>query len=267
MNKSTPNLISVIIPTFNSEKNIQGCLKSILSQTNKNFELIIVDGGSTDQTIQKIRVCVPHDTKIQQISEADQGIYDAMNKGINKANGKWILFLGSDDRIYQEEVFEQVIKETEQNEQIDIFYGNVYSLRFNGLYDGPFTKEKLLIKNICHQAIFFKKSVFQQIGNFNLKYKVLSDWDHNLRWFYSKKVLNRYIDITVAEYADGGFSSLNTDVVFYNDKPLKEYIYLSQDLKFIDKLRHIKKYSLEAFKIGQRKIGIKYLLIIYKMFF
>ena len=221
MKNFTPDLISVIIPTFNSEKTIENCLKSILTQTHKNFELIIVDGSSTDQTIQKIKMCVPNEIKIQQISEADKGIYDAMNKGITKATGNWIMFLGSDDKIYQDDVFEQFIRETKQNEQTDVFYGNVYSSRFNGLYDGPFTKEKLLNKNICHQAILFKRSVFNQIGNFDLKYKALSDWDHNLRWFFSKKITNKYMDIIVAEYADGGFSSLNTDLKFFADKPFQ----------------------------------------------
>ena len=93
-----------------------------------------------------------------------------------------------------------------------------FSNRFNGVYDGEFNYWKLTTKNICHQSIFFKKKVFKTIGKFNLKYKIQADWDHNIRWFFSSKISKIYANMVIANYADGGFSSLQADEVLRTDK-------------------------------------------------
>ena len=69
---------------------------------------------------------------------------------------------------------------------------------------------------MCHQAIFLKKSVFKEIGKFNLKYRSHADWDHNIKWFFNSKIKKLYIDSIIANYADGGFSSENYDLKFEN---------------------------------------------------
>jgi glycosyltransferase involved in cell wall biosynthesis len=207
--------ISIIIPTFNSAKTLAVCLDSILKQSFTDFEVLIMDGLSTDNTLEIVKSY--DDIRLIISSEKDNGIYDAMNIGITKAKGTWLYFMGSDDFLYESTTIEQFLNSAELKNN-EIVYGNVYSTRFNGIYDGLFSYSKLMNQNICHQAIFFRKSIFTKIGNFNAKYIAHADWDHNIRWFFSSKISKTYVNLIIANYADGGFSSIHNDEVFTRDK-------------------------------------------------
>src|ERR1700722_16529958 len=102
------NLLSIIIPTYNSQNTILTALQSIVKQSFDDFEIIIVDGLSNDDTVTIVKNF--QDDRIKIISELDNGIYDAMNKGIDRAKGDWLYFLGSDDRLYNDTVLEDVNK-------------------------------------------------------------------------------------------------------------------------------------------------------------
>ncbi len=217
--KSNP-MLTIIIPTYNSAATIGIALESIIYQTFQNTEVLIIDGLSCDNTIEIAKKYQLEFPQIKIISEADKGIYDAMNKGIGIAKGEWVYFMGSDDFLYESTTIEQFSK-IEELKKFEVLYGNVYSKRFNGIYDRKFTYSKLATKNICHQSIFFRKCVFKKIGKFNLKYEAYADWDHNIRWFFSNKISHLYVNQVVANYADGGFSSLNVDEVFNKDKNIK----------------------------------------------
>ncbi|TVZ53384.1 glycosyltransferase family 2 protein [Dokdonia sp. Hel_I_53] len=208
---------SIIIPTYNAQKKLNFALNSLLQQDFKDFEIIIMDGASSDMTLNVINYYASEDSRIRVFSEEDLGIYDAMNKGIIKGRGQYLYFLGSDDILFGDKVLSQIFEVLQEN-AVDVLYGNVFSSRFDGLYDGLFTASKLYNKNICHQSIFFKRSVFQTIGVFDLKYKSQADYDHNLKWFFSDKLSHSYSKITIANYADGGFSSLNNDLLFIKNK-------------------------------------------------
>lgn len=208
------------MPTYNSADTIEIALKSIIHQTFKDIEVLIIDGLSSDETIEIAKTFQLEYPQIKIISEEDKGIYDAMNKGIGIAKGEWVYFMGSDDTLYETNTIEYFLN-TERIKNFEVLYGNVYSTRFGGVYDGEFTYSKLSTKNICHQSIFFRKSIFKSIGDFNLKYKAHADWDHNIRWFFSSKISKLYVDQVVANYADGGFSSINDDENFKRDKDLK----------------------------------------------
>ena len=231
-------LLSIIIPTYNRENCISACIGSILSQKFENYEIVIQDALSTDRTLELIRKAQIEHPSISFIikSEKDKGIYDAINKGIETARGEWLYFLGSDDRLYDDNVLLHIFSRPEVK-QYDVLYGNVNSVRFKGVYDGEFTQEKLLERNICHQAIFFKRSVFKKVGLYSLKYKAHADWDHNIRWYFSDKLSNRYIDVIVAEYADGGFSSTNYDTEFLKIKNLNYLVYGRNVLKVKTKIK------------------------------
>lgn len=249
---------SIIIPTFNSEKTLKQCLNSVVSQTFKDYEVIIIDGLSSDSTLRTIKKYSAQYELIRWISEKDSGIYDAMNKGIKLAKGEWLYFLGSDDSLFSSDTLNQIQKELQD---FDVVYGNVTSSRFNGIYDGPFTKEKIYEKNICHQAILYNKRVFQKIGGFNLKYRSQADWDHNLSWFLSDKIRKTYVDVIIANYADGGFSSLNADT-FYQMKRWKYSVLTKSEILFKDKLKII---SSELFRAIKRKRKDQFFTILFQI--
>ncbi len=244
-------LFSIIMPTYNSESTIQDVLNSIKEQTFNDFEIIIVDGASQDSTIQVIQ---DFNNTLDQfnlflISEKDKGIYDAMNKGIKIAKGKWLYFIGADDTFYSNDVLSQISGAIKNNPDKDIIYGNVISERFNGIYDGPFDFHKLKQKNICHQAIFFKKNLFNKMGLFSTKYKAWADWDFNLRCFGDPKVATQYVNLIIASYADGGFSSTFGDSKFSNDK---NFLFIKYDKRSLSSTYRKLKTFKEFIKI---KIG------------
>lgn len=210
-------VFSIIIPTYNSEATIAKALDSVLGQSFDGYEILIIDGKSTDNTVSIVNAYKLNSPTIQLISEPDSGIYDAMNKGVRLASGDWLYFLGSDDYLFDSEVLQSVFDFIEKG-NYDVLYGQVHSSAFNGLYDGAFDYVKLTRKNICHQAIFFNKNVFKIIGDFDISFTSVADWHHNIRWFYNSKIKHHYIDLTIAEYADGGYSSHNRDQKFLDMK-------------------------------------------------
>uniref|UniRef100_UPI00404A4009 glycosyltransferase family 2 protein n=1 Tax=Gelidibacter sp. TaxID=2018083 RepID=UPI00404A4009 len=213
----TDTFFSIIIPTYNSEATIIGAIDSVLNQTFYNFEIIVIDGNSSDRTVALLEDYLLYNRNIYIFSETDKGIYDAMNKGVVKSKGTWLYFLGSDDYLVDKEVLTKVFNFI-TNTTLEVVYGNVYFAGRNCLYDGEFNYQKLTQKNICHQSIFVKRTVFEKIGNFDLSFKSVADWHHNIRWFYNNEIKNRYIDLTIAEYSDGGYSSIHRDVKFLSVK-------------------------------------------------
>lgn len=205
---------SIIIPTFNSAKTVQKCIESVIYQTFTNFEVLIIDGVSSDNTLQIASDF--SDSRIKILSEPDKGIYDAMNKGIKLAKGSWLYFLGSDDSLYDENVLEAVVIEIHKH-KVDVIYGNVLMKPSNRIYDGEFTYEKMQTVTLCHQAIFYKKKIFKDFGLYNIRYKVLADHDMNLNWLFSSKHKNLFIDKIIAQYSESGFSSYFIDKEFEKD--------------------------------------------------
>jgi glycosyltransferase involved in cell wall biosynthesis len=213
LNSCNP-FFSIIIPTFNSAKTINECIESVLSQTFPDFEILLIDGASKDDTVKLTESF--GDSRIKIISEPDNGIYDAMNKGIINSTGKWLYFLGSDDSLHDSDVLKFIYDEV-NNTNLDVVYGNVQMLPSNKIYDGLFTYEKMQTVTLCHQAIFYKRKIFKDFGLYNINYKVLADHDMNLKWFFSKRHKSKYTDRVIAFYLETGFSSFYVDKAFEND--------------------------------------------------
>ncbi len=154
-----------------------------------------------------------------------------MNKGVGLVSGDWIYFLGGDDSFYTDHVLTKLFSQEIHSEQ-DVLYGDVYSTRFGGVYDGPFDEAKIFHQNICHQALFFHKTVFLVTGLFDLRFKIYADWDHNIKWFLNADLRNRYFAVVVANYADDGVSSTNTEASFINERPIR---FLSYDQGVLSK--------------------------------
>lgn len=202
---------SIIIPTYNSSLALEKCLESVISQTFSNFEILIIDGVSSDSTIQIAKKF--NDTRVKIFSELDKGIYNAMNKGIKHAIGDCFYFMGSDDYFVDKFVLRDIYYSFKSN---NIIYGNVLLSSDNSIYEGKFDANKICKKNISHQAIFYRKMIFKKIGDFNLKYKVFADYDFNLRWFFRSDIKYEYVERVIAVYNSNGYSSTNCDEDFFN---------------------------------------------------
>lgn len=226
---------SIIIPTFNSANTISDCIKSVLDQTFDDFEILIQDGCSTDNTSEIVENF--SDDRIVFYSERDAGVYDAMNKAVLRAKGKWFYFLGSDDSLYSNFVLErigQVLKNVENK----VVYGNVnvigdirqLKLNSDEFYRGETLVEDLFFENICHQAIFYNASLFKEDGHlYDLKYPILAD--HMLNLLFASRFNFLYVPVVVANFTIGGVSTTESDSNFQSDRWLNIIKYYGSSLK------------------------------------
>lgn len=253
---ATP-LFSIIVPTYNSANTLENCIKSILSQTFEDFEILIIDGASKDTTIEILNDF--NDVRIKVFSEQDKGIYDAMNKGIAKANGEWLYFLGSDDAFYNDYVLKNIRQEVGKR-IVDVIYGQVVWGETSKVYDGKFGLVKLLNKkNICHQAMFFKKRLFTTKGLFNLDYPVLADFDYNVKLFMDNSVKIFFLDLIIANYSTEGISSKSYENDnFITTLKKRESLFINK-LNILDRILYLKE-SIPANR-GNRLKSKKYLFL------
>ncbi|SRX76506.1 glycosyltransferase family 2 protein [Aequorivita antarctica] len=214
-------LTTIVIPTYNCEETIKEALNSILSQSFKNVEILIIDGASTDNTLKILQEYKTQEENLIVHSAKDEGIYDAMNKGIKLAKGDWLYFMGSDDTFYETTTLGKVATLID-GLSCNVIYGNVKIIGNTGwakegdIYDGKFDTLKILNKNISHQAIFYKrKFIKEEIGFFNVNYSVCSDWDFNLRCW--SKTDFYYTDSIIANFFSGGLSTNGSDKLFEKD--------------------------------------------------
>lgn len=216
--------LTIIIPTLQAERTLQDALDSLLSQQYRDFEVLIMDSVSRDRTLAIAETFVKNDGRVRVFSEPDKGIYDAMNKGIQKARGQWILFLGGDDRLHDKEVL-GFFAALPDLDAFDMIYGNVVSPSYKGVYDGPFSFPKLLSRNMPHQAIFYRKSLFGLIGDYIIHYRGHADWEFNIRCFSDNRVRIRYIDRIIAYFGADGVSARH-DIPFIKERLLPERLRL-----------------------------------------
>ena len=188
-------LFSIIVPTFNIAATLPACLDSLASQTCRDFELVLVDGGSTDGTPDIANSYGPSlDGRLVIHCGPDQGPYDAMNHGVGLATGAWLLFLGADDTLYEADTLARVAAFIGEKEPSDLVYGDVIMRSNSSRYAGVFDLHRLLYeRNICHQAIFYRRELFAGIGPYNLRYRIWADWDFNIRCFSNPALVTRYI--------------------------------------------------------------------------
>ncbi len=203
-------LVSVIIVVRNSRNDIENSLASVFAQSKDVCELIVIDGVSTDGTLDVIK---KYNKDIDYwLSEPDNGIYDAMNKGIRVARGRYIYFLGSDDLLVVSlESLASVL--VDQN---TIYYGNVRTPS-SECYNGPWNVWRLARCTINHQAMFYPSVAFET-ESFCTDYKVLADHAFNLRCFGNKQLHFQYIPCLIAYYSDTGMSTRVVDSAFLRDR-------------------------------------------------
>jgi glycosyltransferase involved in cell wall biosynthesis len=208
--------ISVITVCRNAEHTIETTIKSVLGQTCKTIEYVIIDGKSTDKTLNIIRKYKAGIDVL--VSEPDKGIYDAMNKGVKKCTGDWIYFLNSGDTFYNQDVITNISRELSKIKDADLVYGNISTDQ--GLIKFSRVNRFFLIRGtICHQAMFIRKKLFSEFGFFNLNYKIASDYEWLLRIIYTYKRKIKYVDRIIADYSLTGISN-NSD---FRSQTLSEY--------------------------------------------
>lgn len=194
--------VSVILACYNAAATLSQALDTLFSQTHDDFEVILVDGGSRDDTSSVVRR-YPVD-KIRYVSEEDSGIYDAFNKGIGLARGDWLYFMGADDRLNDDHVFQEMIGSDEKIAPYDVIIGDI---RFDNqrIRKSRISAGTRLRNTVHHQSAFYRRELFRSF-RYNADYSVSADYELNLRIFLEKrKVLKA--DKIVSVVALGGVSS------------------------------------------------------------
>jgi len=214
MQKNNP-LISVITVSFNSAKTIEKTILSVINQTYKNIEYIIIDGGSTDGTIDVIK---KYQNKISYwVSEKDNGISDAFNKGIIASHGEIIGIINSDDW-YELDALETIAK-LDNEKHSDLYVGALRYWLDNKKYIiiKPNRKYKRIISfympKLPHPATFVRKETYNEIGLFNIKYKYVMEYDLFLRAYLNKKVIC-FSDQVFSNMLTGGVSYINKEKAY-----------------------------------------------------
>lgn len=200
---------SIITVCYNSEKTIEKTLQSVLSQTEQDFEYILIDGASLDSTVDIIRAWEPmFGGRMKVISEPDGGIYDAMNKGIRMAQGILVGIVNSDD-FYQNNTLELVKAHFNPNLRYQILYGAQNNIDDDGeITTIEFVHHKNLPQRmINHPTCFVSKSIYQDKGLYSLDYVSVSDYDFMLKMYYDSEVSFLPIHEVLSNFYVGGVSS------------------------------------------------------------
>jgi glycosyltransferase involved in cell wall biosynthesis len=204
--------VSIITVVFNNREMIKDAISSVLNQTYKNIEYIVIDGLSEDGTVDVIESYGAKITKF--ISEKDDGIYDAMNKGIALATGDIVGILNSDDFYIDDKVIEKIVKEFENN-KIDSVYADLIFVKPEELertvryYDSSyFNPEKFAYGWMpAHPTFFVKKWVYDKYGVFRTDLMIAADFDLLLRFLYTQKISYSYLQEVLVKMRLGGVST------------------------------------------------------------
>ena len=212
MNNRPNPRFSVITATYNAEKVLEKTLQSVISQTYKEWEYIIIDGASKDSTLSIAENYKEQITKI--ISEPDKGLYDAMNKGITAASGDYVCFLNAGDVFHSEDTLQRIVESNKADTLPDIIYGEtaIVNEQREFLHMRRLkTPEKLTWKSfkqgmlVCHQAFFAKRTIAEP---FDLSYRFSADFDWCIRVMKKASTLHN-TRITVIDYLDEGLTTQN----------------------------------------------------------
>ena len=249
--------LSIIIATFNSDKTLKSTLDSLVGQTYKNFEVIIVDGLSKDNTVSIIK---EYETKFEAlnipynwVSEKDSGIYDAWNKALEKVNTPWIAFLGSDDTYYPNalEIYNGEIKKYPNinyiSSQVEYIDSNQKVLKIIGR---PYNYDQMnRYMNVAHVGSFHHKDLFVKHGNFNTDYRIVADYDFFMKC--GRDIKSAYIETITAKMLNSGISNNNVATVF------KEVLQIQLRHKKTSKLQSYFEYYYSYLRIYKSRLAGK----------
>jgi len=205
--------VSVITVCFNSAETIEGTLAAVSSQTYPDIEHVIIDGGSSDGTVDRVRTRVRESDVL--VSEPDEGLYDAMNKGVALAKGDIVGILNSDDFYESEDVISSVVRVFAENPDVDVVFGDVVFvapedlLRVTRYYSAEhFRPWKLRFGWMPpHPATFVRKSAYERVGKYRLDMRIAADYDMFVRWLLVAGLKWKYLDKVLVRMRAGGVST------------------------------------------------------------
>lgn len=213
--------ISVVTITYNAADVLQRTLDSVLHQTYQYIEHLIVDGASTDDTVEMAKeykeesdeVAASHDVVIA--SEADKGLYDAMNKGIRMATGEVIGILNSDDFFTTNEILQQVADAFVADKELDAVYGDIHFVNPDNLdkcvryYSSKVFRRSLMKIGLmpAHPTFYLKRSCFDQFGLYKTDYRIAADFEFLLRVIYKGRIRTKYLPLDMVTMRTGGAST------------------------------------------------------------
>ena len=203
-------LFSIIVVSLNTKKKFLKTIKSIKKQRFRNYEVMIVDGKSIDGTINEIKKI--KNKKIKYIIEKDKGIYDAMNKGVAKSLGDWIIFLNSGDIFYNFDVLKKISLKKIKN--YEILYGNtvINNDYFNYIVKGQNFTETTFLMPFCHQSTLTKRKILLK-SPFSLKYKIASDFEFFIKSFKNKTSFHN-LNFVISKISSNGLSDKKRNIVY-----------------------------------------------------
>jgi glycosyltransferase involved in cell wall biosynthesis len=199
--------VTVITVVRNGAATIGASIESVLAQSHRPLEHVIVDGGSTDGTLD---ILGRYGDRVRWMSEPDRGLYDAMNKGLDliRDPARYVIFLNADDSFHAPDV---VARAFALSDREDFIYGRLErldeELGDRDVIGRPVTSRDLLFGMRCHhQTILCRKGVFDRIGGFNIEYRIAADYDWVVRAFHSTEITRRFVPVVMATMRRGGFS-------------------------------------------------------------
>ena len=210
--------LSIITINYNNAEGLRKTMESVLAQTYTEIEYIIVDGASTDGSVDVIRELATRPT-IKWVSEKDTGIYNAMNKGIRMATSEYIQILNSGDILFDSNVTKRMIERLDQinsqgEENVGILYGNMIKVNSQGKVVGKsgyteYSLRQFYSSTLNHDCAYIRRDLFEEYGLYDEQLKIVSDWKWYLQAIGLGKVKPAYVDIDVTIFDDGGISETN----------------------------------------------------------
>ena len=212
--------LSIITINYNNDQGLKRTLSSVLHQTYTDFEHVIVDGASTDNSVEIIKQyekqALAKGIKVTWISEIDEGIYNAMNKGIRISSGEYIEILNSGDCLASNSVVNDMLTALEQNSYPEILYGNMLKTFDWETYkcdtsckNSDYTPDSFLYfynGTLNHNSAYIKRTLFEQFGFYNEKMKICSDWEWYVRTIVLGNISPIYVNIDVTIFDMNGIS-------------------------------------------------------------
>lgn len=227
-----PLLFSIVTICLNDIENLKKTVSSVKAQNFEDYEYIVVDGGSTDGSVEYLRGVSPN----HFISEPDDGIFFAMNKALGMCTAEYICFMNAGDVFYDENVLMNVSKQIKQYPHVCLFYGDVIvpmDPRYFSRQPSKLTKFILYrTTGICHQACFLRRKIYKETGGFDLTFKYKGDREFLARIVLEKKISYKHLNLIIVKYKGGGFSELNKKYAHKEIEIIRQKYFSSVEIRF-----------------------------------